>query len=114
MDVIHYWQMNEEINLYAIPIAITNPDTGASLIKSCVFDTGYSGYLGLDFETINYLGLVKVGGGEGYTVSGKIEYETYVGTAAFGNVPGQALEPFKNLETELVQDMEEKQSGIIP
>src|SRR5271157_6479401 len=61
MDVIHYWQMNEQLNLYAIPITITNPDTGASLIKSCVFDTGYSGYLGLDFETINHLGLEKVG-----------------------------------------------------
>ncbi len=98
MDVLKIWQMNEILNVFQIPIKITNPDTNTTIIKPCVFDTVFTGFLGLDNQSINSLGLMKIGKGQGWAVSGKIEYDNYRGQAEFGDVKSENLGIFQNID----------------
>ncbi|MBA7503209.1 hypothetical protein ES706_01817 [subsurface metagenome] len=79
MNILSGWQIDKDLGVYRIPIRITNPETKVSLVKHCLFDTGFSGYLGLDNETNSILNLPKIGQGKGITVKGLIEYDNYEG-----------------------------------
>ncbi len=79
MNILSGWQIDKDLGVYRIPIRITNPETKLSLVKHCLFDTGFSGYLGLDNETNSILNLPKIGQGKGITVKGLIEYDNYEG-----------------------------------
>jgi len=81
MDIKGGWKLEEDFGIYRIPLRITNPETQTSIIKNCLFDTGFSGYLGLDENTITELNLKNIGIGKGYTVQGIIDYQNFEGLA---------------------------------
>lgn len=59
-------------------VRITNPKTSINVIKSCIFDTGFTGYFGLDDKILQDLNLKKISQGKGYTVFGAITYDNYL------------------------------------
>jgi predicted aspartyl protease len=77
LEIIQCWQMNAELGIIIIPIRIINPKTKISIIKNCIFDTGFSGYIGLDQDTILMLKLNKVGVGKGISIDRSIEIENF-------------------------------------
>ncbi len=79
MKAVAFWKMEKTLQTFLIPIRITNPKTNVSLIKMCIFDTGFSGYLGLDQQSIQNLGLPKAGFGKALTVSGEIHIDNFYG-----------------------------------
>ncbi len=80
MQLVHSWIADEMLYAFFISIRVQNPATRTSIIKWCLFDTGFTGYLGLDKATLGALGLKKLGTGDAMTVSGKISFATYAGT----------------------------------
>ena len=48
MDMAGGWIIGRELGVYKIPICIVNPETDVSVVKICLFDTEFSGYLGFD------------------------------------------------------------------
>ena len=79
MNILSGWQIDKNLGVFRIPIRITHPITKLSVLKYCLFDSGFSGYLGLDKAIIKLLGLTKIGQGKGLTVTGLIEYENFEG-----------------------------------
>ena len=69
--------MSAELGIFMIPIRIFNPKRDVSIIKNCIFDTGFSGYIGLDQNTILMLKLNKVGVGRGISIDRQIEVENF-------------------------------------
>jgi len=69
--------MIAELGIFIIPIRIINPKSKISIIKPCIFDTGFSGYIGLDQDTILMLKLNKVGIGRGISIDRQIEIENF-------------------------------------
>jgi len=81
MDVISAWKRESTTGTFRIPIKIMNPVTNVSILKYCLYDTGFSGYLGLDDETIRVLGLKQIGIGKALAAKGLLEYATFLGRA---------------------------------
>ena len=79
MKVKCWWLIDPIHKLIPIFIRITNPENNLSMIKSALFDTAYSGYCGLDYDTIKTLKLPKIGGGKARTVAGDVDFENYFG-----------------------------------
>ncbi len=79
MNILGGWKLDPQLQIYRIPVRISNPETKVTLVKYCIFDTGFTGYFGLDKESIKLLNLPKIGRGKGITVSGLIEYDNYNG-----------------------------------
>jgi len=77
LEIIQCWQMSAELGIFMIPIRIFNPKRDVSIIKNCIFDTGFSGYIGLDQNTILMLKLNKVGVGRGISIDRQIEVENF-------------------------------------
>ena len=77
MDIKGGWILDEDFEVFRIPIRIINPETSLSIIKTCLFDTGFTGYLGLDKETIEKLNLSKIGIGKGLTIKGLVDFDNY-------------------------------------
>lgn len=102
MEVVQAWNWNEELNTFLIPIRFKNPITLVTKIKWCIFDTGFSGYFGLDEETIHLLGLQSIGKAKARTVSGIQEFENFIGNAEIIDGKQQSLAIFhltsENLE----------------
>jgi len=71
------WRLDSELSVYRLPLRITNPETNEWIMKYCLFDTGFSGYLGLDKETISLIHLSETGYGKGLVAKGVIEYKNY-------------------------------------
>jgi len=79
MNILGGWKLDPQLQIFRIPVRISNPETKVTLVKYCMFDTGFTGYFGLDKESISLLNLPKIGRGKGVTVSGLIEYDNYNG-----------------------------------
>ena len=79
MNIVGGWKLDPQLKIFRIPVRISNPGTKVTLVKYCIFDTGFTGYFGLDKESISLLNLPKIGRGKGVTVSGLIEYDNYNG-----------------------------------
>ena len=109
MDILGGWQLDEQFGVYRIPIRIINPETKMSVIKFCLFDTGFSGYLGLDKETLNNLNLKKIGIGKGFTVQGLIEYQNYEGFVEIVDNEQKKLEMIS-----MIDKINSKLGNIIP
>lgn len=77
MKVITGWQLDETLGMYRIPIKLKNPKTEKDIIRYCLFDTGFSGYLGLDKESCQELGLKQISTGKAKTAKGIIDYRNY-------------------------------------
>lgn len=77
MNIVGGWKLDPQLQIFRIPVRISNPETKVTLVKYCIFDTGFTGYFGLDKESISLLNLPKIGRGKGVTVSGLIEYDNY-------------------------------------
>lgn len=71
------WTIDPTLKVFRIPLRIKNPKSEAHLTKYCLFDTGFSGYLGLDMETIKRLLLPEKGFGKGVVAKGLIEYKNF-------------------------------------
>lgn len=83
MKISTAWKKEPILNAFRIPMRIINPKTQVSVIKYCLFDTGFSGYLGLMKDVILQLGLNKIGTGKGIGVNGVISYNTFDGIIEF-------------------------------
>lgn len=84
--------------MFRIPLRITNPQSKIAIIKYCLFDTGFSGYLGLDKDTIESLSLPQNGTGKGMTVKGLIDYKNYEGIGEIVDENQKTLEKVRNLD----------------
>ncbi len=102
MDILCGWQIDEKLNVFRIPIRIINPDTQDSIIKHCLYDTGFSGYLGLDKDTISLLKLNNIGHGKGLTITGIIEYNNFEGFIEIINQKQEAIAKIINREQQNV------------
>jgi len=110
MNILSGWQIDKDLGVYRIPIRITNPETKLSLVKHCLFDTGFSGYLGLDNETNSMLNLPKIGQGKGITVKGLIEYDNYEGIIEIVDDNQKSLVKIVNID----KTNEKSEKKIVP
>lgn len=78
MNIRQCWLINPKLNAFTIPLRFTNPKSKISIVKYCVFDPGFTGYFGLDKNTIMELGLEQIGQGKALTITGEISYENYL------------------------------------
>jgi hypothetical protein len=78
-----------------------------------LFDTGYSGYLGLDKDTINALNLPNIGRGKGITVKGIIDYNNYAGTMEIVDENGKSIELIKNIDNSEDQKDQKKENLVV-
>ena len=44
------FKLEVDLNVFRVPVRITNPKNKISLIKYCIFDTGFTGHIALDEE----------------------------------------------------------------
>ncbi len=110
MNILNGWQIDKDLGVYRIPIRITNPETKLSLVKHCLFDTGFSGYLGLDNETNSVLNLPKIGQGKGITVKGLIEYDNYEGIIEIVDNNQKSLAKIVNID----KTNEKSEKEVVP
>ena len=111
MNIVGGWKLDPQLQIFRIPVRISNPETKVTLVKYCIFDTGFMGYFGLDKESISLLNLPKIGRGKGVTVSGLIEYDNYNGIIEI--VDQEQKANIKILNKAIQQD-EIKSGEIIP
>ncbi len=98
MDLQKCWEIDDTLQIFRIPLRITNPLSNVSIISYCIFDTGFSGYLGLDKDTIASLNLPQAGTGKAMTVKGLIDYKNYEGFGEIVDVNQKTLQQIKNLD----------------
>jgi predicted aspartyl protease len=98
MDVHKCWAFEEELKIYRIPLRITNIASNISMIKYCLFDTGFSGYIALDSETIQALKLPQKGTGNGITVGGQFNYNNYAAKVELVDENQETIAVIKNVE----------------
>lgn len=91
MNIVGGWKRDPQLQIFRIPVRISNPETKVTLVKYCIFNTGFTGYFGLDKESISLLNLPKIGRGKGVTVSGLIEYDNYNGIVEIVNQEQKAI-----------------------
>lgn len=97
-DNLTAWKFEVNSQTYRIPIRITNPETKVSIIKYCIFDTGYTGYCSLEHLTIAQLGLKRVGMGKALTIQGSIEYQNYEAFLEIVNEEKTTINQISNLD----------------
>jgi predicted aspartyl protease len=102
MNIIGAWHFNEELNIFQIPIKITNFQTKETRTVICLFDTGFSGYIGLDIDTINALNLPKIGEGYALTANGTTKLENFAGIIEIINTENITIGSITNKERELI------------
>ena len=100
MDLRKCWRLDENFQVYRIPLRIINPQTRVSLVITCLFDLGFSGYLGLDSESIAALNLPKIGSGKALTISGLVDYDNYQSFAEIVDENQASIGQVQNLEAE--------------
>ena len=98
MNVKQCWQLNPDLNAFVIPIRIQNLQNGLSIIRNCIFDTGFTGYLGLDLNTIKELKLPSIGKGKAFTITGEIQFENFAGKIEILGENQSILGEIKNIE----------------
>jgi hypothetical protein len=91
LDVKQCWTWNEDLEAFLVSVRIQNPATHVSIIKWCIFDTGFTGYLGLDSETIHNLDLLLIGEGMAKTIIGDIHFRNYAGLVDIVNPAQESL-----------------------
>ncbi len=107
------WPWNPEVNAFLVPIRIANPSTRIALIKWCIFDTGFTGYLGLDPTTIKNLDLPELGHGIGATITGNVDFVNYSALAELVGPDQENLSTFHSTENSERNRDEGNNAGII-
>ena len=103
MNIRQCWQLNADLNVFEIPIRIQNPQSGLSIIRNCILDTGFIGYLGLDLATIKNLKLPSIGKGKALTITGEIQFDNYKGKVDILGENQSVLGEIKNLDANSVE-----------
>jgi predicted aspartyl protease len=98
MDVEAAFKLEEKLNVFRVPVRITNPKNNISLTKYCVFDTGFTGHFALDKNTIQLLGLKRLAFGKAKTVTGIFEFETYQAFIELIDDKDGVIYKFQNLD----------------
>ncbi len=98
MDILKCWEIEDTLQVFRIPLRITNPQSNVSIICNCIFDTGFSGYLGLNKDTIASLNLPQAGTGKTLTVKGLIDYKNYESFGEIVDANQKILQQIKNLD----------------
>lgn len=102
--------MHAELRVFMIPIRIINPQTKLSIIKTCLFDTGFSGYVGLDNSTISMLKLTKMGTGKGLSINKIVEIENFEGTVELIDENQAPIAIIKNVD----ENKDQSDKTLIP
>ena len=110
MQLLHSWIIDEKLNAFFIPLRVQNPTTQESVCKWCLFDTGFTGYLGLDRATLDGLGLKQIGTGKAHTITGEVSFTTYSGVVEIMKDTNTSL---KNVLAD-EKDIEDGNDSIIP
>ncbi|MHA1651792.1 MAG: hypothetical protein ACTSYB_16490 [Candidatus Helarchaeota archaeon] len=103
MEILQCWKMHADLHVFIIPVRISNPETKLSIVKNCLFDTGFSGYIGLDHSTISMLQLPKMGTGRGLSIDRLVEIENFEGTAELIDANQASIATIKNIDTTNIQ-----------
>ncbi len=111
MELRELWNWDANYQAFLIPIKITNPSTSVSINKWAIFDTGFTGYVGLDSITIKNLQLYKNGMGKGITVDGIVQFNIFHGKLEILSKMKQSIKTILNLEAKKIKD---KKNKIIP
>lgn len=98
MDLRELWKWDPNYHSYLIPLKITNPSTGVSISKWAIFDTGFTGYVGLDSITIKNLQLPKKGMGKGITINGITQFNIFLAKVEILSKKNQTIKTILNLE----------------
>ncbi len=99
MNLRELWKWDSNYQTFLIPLKIINPSTEVSINKWAIFDTGFTGYLGLDSITIKNLQLPKKGMGKGITISGITQFDIFLAKIEILSNNNQVIKPILNLET---------------
>lgn len=103
MNVIGCWKYHKESNIFLIPVLFVHPETKKSVRVTCLFDTGFSGYFGLDGDSINTLQLAKSGDAYALSAGGTVLFENYSGTAQILTADEKIIGTISNQERELIK-----------
>ena len=95
---MYCWQLNPDLNAFVIPIRFQNLQSGLFIIRNCIFDTGFTGYLGLDLNTIKELKLPSIGKGKAFTITWEIQFENFTGKIEILGENQSILGEIKNME----------------
>ncbi len=98
MSIQKCWGLDDSLQVFRIPLRITNPESNVSIIRYCIFDTGFSGYLGLDKDAISALNLPQAGTGKAMTVKGLMDYKNFECFGEVVDADQMTLRQIKNLE----------------
>lgn len=104
MKAIYGWKIDKNYNFYRISIQIKNPDIEKKIIRFCLYDTGFSGYLGLDKDSLDILQLKPVSHGRGMTVKGLIDFDNYEVTADIIDKDSKLIRSIENIDEESSKD----------
>jgi predicted aspartyl protease len=110
MKVHAVWKFVVESNVFMIPIQVTNPRIEKTVEVICLFDTGFSGYLGLDEKSVKKLELQKLGEAYALSAGGTIKFENYSGVATIITKDNKIVGEIFNQEREKIN----KDPRIIP
>ena len=105
MQLLQSWTIDKTLDAFFIPVRVQNPITQKTLSKWCLFDTGFTGYLGLDKLSLEELGLEQIGTGMAITIGGKVSFSTY---SAIAEIMKDASTPLK----QILLDGDEKEQTI--
>ena len=111
MNLRELWKWDPNYQAFLIPIKITHSSTGVSINKWAIFDTGFTGYVGLDSITIKNLQLIKKGMGKGITINGITQFNIFLAKVEILSKINQPIKTILNLEA---KKMKNKKNYEIP
>ena len=106
MKIVQGWPFNLKLNAFIINLRILNPNNEKYIDTQAIFDTGFSGYLGLDSDSIKKLHLTKIGRGDAFTVDGNSSFDNYEAKIEILTEKKQLLKR--------IQSLEEMENYIVP
>ena len=104
MNLRELWKWDPNYQAFLIPLKITNPSTGVSISKWAIFDTGFTGYVGLDSITIKNLQLPKKGMGKGITINGITQFNIFLAKVEILSKMDKAIKTILNLEAKKLKN----------
>ena len=112
MNLKELWKWDPNYQAFLIPVKITHPSTGVSISKWAIFDTGFTGYMGLDPVTIKNLQLTKKGMGKGITINGITQFNIFLGKIEILSKLDQPIKTILNLEEKKMKNEKNYQIPI--
>ncbi len=114
------WLMSEPLGTFLVPLRVANPGNKVNKVVWCIFDSGFTGYVSLDAGTIKDLSLDPAGKGRAHTITGSVDYETFLGMAEIVDEKQRSIVMLKRDERVVLRehaigvDVKDLDPAIIP